>query len=334
MHSPSNGPGFGYDSGAGAGGGGDGSGTVTSVSASVPAGLAVVVSNPTTTPAVTVTTSLSGVLKGTGAGFAAAVAGTDYLTPSTPTPQGALSGAMTLTAAAFGTEQVCGGTGPYIVTLPTAVGHAGQWIRLRMAGSLTGLVTLATTASQTIDGTATRVLWAAEVATLESDGADWSKIAGRALPMTCVMRLAGGTPSMAQAIANDVGAYTVVALNQIDIDPTGLMGDTTDNQIVIQRPGNYIAVLETEYAAISGTPAAGAFATATFELNGVPGISFNAPVVATGAYPVPTGTFGSIFAAGDHLQLATFQNTGVSQYLYGDTVGSTCYLSVCEILSW
>ena len=58
--------------------GGGGSGTVASVSVVSANGLAGTVANPTTTPAITLSTSITGVLKGNGTAISAAVSGTDY----------------------------------------------------------------------------------------------------------------------------------------------------------------------------------------------------------------------------------------------------------------
>jgi hypothetical protein len=58
------------------------SGTVTSVSVVSANGLAGTVATPTTTPAITLSTSISGLLKGNGTAISAAVAGTDYVIPS------------------------------------------------------------------------------------------------------------------------------------------------------------------------------------------------------------------------------------------------------------
>lgn len=58
------------------------SGTVTSVDLVVPTGLSVSGSPITTTGTLTISTTLSGILKGTGSGFAVATAGTDYLAPA------------------------------------------------------------------------------------------------------------------------------------------------------------------------------------------------------------------------------------------------------------
>lgn len=61
---------------------GIGAGTVTSVSVVSANGLAGTVANATSTPAITLTTSITGVLKGNGTAISAAVAGTDYVTPT------------------------------------------------------------------------------------------------------------------------------------------------------------------------------------------------------------------------------------------------------------
>ena len=59
-----------------------GSGTVTSVSVASANGFAGTVATSTTTPAITISTSITGLLKGNGTSVSAATAGTDYSTPS------------------------------------------------------------------------------------------------------------------------------------------------------------------------------------------------------------------------------------------------------------
>lgn len=59
-----------------------GSGTVTSVSVVSANGFTGSVANPGTTPAITITTSITGLLKGNGTAISAASAGTDYLAPT------------------------------------------------------------------------------------------------------------------------------------------------------------------------------------------------------------------------------------------------------------
>ncbi len=60
----------------------NGSGTVTSASVVSANGFAGTVATATTTPAITLTTSITGVIKGNGTALSAAVAGTDYVTPT------------------------------------------------------------------------------------------------------------------------------------------------------------------------------------------------------------------------------------------------------------
>lgn len=62
--------------------GGGGTGTVTSTSVTSANGFAGTVATPTTTPAITLTTTITGLLKGNATAISAAVAGTDYLTPT------------------------------------------------------------------------------------------------------------------------------------------------------------------------------------------------------------------------------------------------------------
>jgi hypothetical protein len=69
-------------------GGGGGAGTVTSVSVVPGNGLNGSVATATTTPAITLSTTVTGVLKGDGTTISAAVAGTDYLSPTTGVPIG------------------------------------------------------------------------------------------------------------------------------------------------------------------------------------------------------------------------------------------------------
>lgn len=78
---------------------GAGGGTVTSVSVASANGLAGTVATATTTPAITVETTVTGLLKGNGTAVSAASAGTDYLTPT-----GSGAGLSGITAAQVGAD--------------------------------------------------------------------------------------------------------------------------------------------------------------------------------------------------------------------------------------
>jgi len=62
-----------------------GGGTVTSVSVTSANGFAGSVASPTSTPAITLSTTVTGIVKGNGTGISAATAGTDYLAPPSGT---------------------------------------------------------------------------------------------------------------------------------------------------------------------------------------------------------------------------------------------------------
>jgi hypothetical protein len=78
---------------------GGGSGTVTTVSVASANGFAGTVANAGTTPAITMQTSVTGLLKGNGTAMSAAIAGTDYISPAgfivRETPGGLVNGANT-----------------------------------------------------------------------------------------------------------------------------------------------------------------------------------------------------------------------------------------------
>lgn len=89
---------------SGGGGGGGGSGTVTTVSVATANGLNGTVANATTTPSITLGTSITGVLKGNGTAISAATANTDYLTPPSGTAILKAGSGGALVSAAAGTD--------------------------------------------------------------------------------------------------------------------------------------------------------------------------------------------------------------------------------------
>lgn len=134
-------------------GGGGGSGTVTTVSVVSANGLAGTVANPTTTPAITLSTSITGILKGNGTAISAASAGTDYQAPITLTTTGT-SGAATFVGNTLNIPQYTGGGGSGTVTSVSGTGTVNGI-------TLTGTVT--TSGDLTLGGTLSNVSLATQV---------------------------------------------------------------------------------------------------------------------------------------------------------------------------
>jgi hypothetical protein len=96
--------------------GGAGAGTVTTVSVASANGFTGTVATASSTPAITITTSITGVLKGNGTAVSAATAGTDYQAPITLTTTGS-SGAATFSANTLNIPQYAGNVvGPATAT--------------------------------------------------------------------------------------------------------------------------------------------------------------------------------------------------------------------------
>lgn len=238
----------------------------------------------------------------------------------------AITGTTALTSAAFGRLHVCSGTSAnYTVTLPAPAGNAGRWIGVRMASTLTKFVTIAQNASETINGAASRLMWANEAATLLCDGTNWFKIAGRSIAMQASARLTGSPDYQAQAIAN--ATLTQVLLNQVDLDNTGSMADLSNHQIIIRRAGTYNAHGIIPYA--SFTAAATRVWSATNPDGGVQEVS-----TVAGAFPVVGFPSNFVVPAGYACTVNTYQTSGATQYLYGNTTTTAAQLKIVEINPW
>ena len=133
-------------------------GTVTSVSVASANGFTGTVATNTTTPAITITTSITGILKGNATAISAAVAGTDYQAPI-GTISGIVkgNGANALTAATAGTDYQA----PIGTISGLVKGNGANALTAAVAGtdyqsaqSVTGIVkSSGTTRSAAVDGT-------------------------------------------------------------------------------------------------------------------------------------------------------------------------------------
>jgi hypothetical protein len=128
-------------------------GTVTSVSVASANGFAGTVANPGTTPAITLTTTITGLLKGNGTAISAAVAGTDYALPSQTFFLGTTSIAINRASAAI-----------VLAGITSIDGSAAKWTTARsLAGnSVDGSANVAFANKFIVQGTADTGLSAAQ----------------------------------------------------------------------------------------------------------------------------------------------------------------------------
>jgi hypothetical protein len=146
-------------------------GTVTSVSVVSANGFAGTVASATTTPAITLTTSITGVLKGNGTAISAAVVNTDYFAPSAPVTKTA-----NFTVADTEVWLINNKTGSTCtVTLPTASSWTGRVLRFQnyqvqaVVSASSNVVPLTGGAA----GTSILLASSGDAATLVSDGSNW-----------------------------------------------------------------------------------------------------------------------------------------------------------------
>ena len=124
-----------------------GAGTVTTVSVVLANGLAGSVANASTTPAITLSTSVTGVLKGNGTAISAATAGTDYVAPggALGTPSSGTLSSCTVdgtNSVGFRTApQTSGGASSYTLVLTDSGKH------VIFTGGSTATLTVPTNAS-------------------------------------------------------------------------------------------------------------------------------------------------------------------------------------------
>lgn len=170
----------------------NGSGTVTSASVVSANGFAGTVADASTTPAITLTTSITGVIKGNGTALSAATAGTDYVTPTgtetltnktltnptvtnyTETPFSANSSTAITLALTNGTVQIITLTGNATITMPTAV--SGKSFIMFLKQDATGSRTVTWSTVKWAGGTAPTITATAsrqDIYSFFSDGTNW-----------------------------------------------------------------------------------------------------------------------------------------------------------------
>jgi hypothetical protein len=147
------------------------SGTVTSVSVVSANGLAGTVATATTTPAITLTTTVTGLLKGNGTAISAAVANTDYVPLST-----VLTKTADYTITSTDTWIINNKTGSALtLTFPAASSWTGRYITVKnmQAQAVNSASSNIVPIDSTSAGTAILLAVVGNWATMVSDGTNW-----------------------------------------------------------------------------------------------------------------------------------------------------------------
>jgi hypothetical protein len=150
---------------------GDGGGTVTNLSVVSANGFAGTVATPTTTPAITLSTTVTGVLKGNGTAMSAAVANVDYVPLST-----VLTKTADYTITGTDTWIINNKTGStFTLTFPLASAWPGRYISVKnmQAQTVVSASSNVVPIDSTTAGTAILLAVVGNWATLVSDGANW-----------------------------------------------------------------------------------------------------------------------------------------------------------------
>jgi hypothetical protein len=148
-----------------------GSGTVTNLSVVSANGFAGTVATPTTTPAITLSTTITGVLKGDGTAMSAAVANVDYVPLST-----VLTKTADYTITGTDTWIINNKTGStFTLTFPLASAWPGRYISVKnmQAQTVVSASSNVVPIDSTTAGTAILLAVVGNWATLVSDGTNW-----------------------------------------------------------------------------------------------------------------------------------------------------------------
>lgn len=207
-----------WTSNAAAGGGG-GSGTVTTVSVVSANGLAGTVANATTTPAITLSTSVTGVLKGNGTALSAATSGTDYSAGTSALATGILksttsTGALSIAVAGdFPTlnQNTTGTAAGLSSTLAIGSGGTGQTTASAAFNALSPVTTTGDLIIGNGVNSSTRLAIGANTYVLTSNGttASWAAPSSFTFPTAGIVYSTGSAWATSYTTS---GTGTVVAL--------------------------------------------------------------------------------------------------------------------------
>ena len=202
-------------------------GSVASVSVVSANGLAGTVANPTTTPAITLSTTVTGIAKGNGTALSAAVAGTDYIVPPSGTALLKANSGGALANAISGTDYAPATSGSSILY----GNSAGGFSNVSIGSGLT--FATGTLSSTDVGGTVTSVGGTGTVNGITLTGTVTSSgnlTLGGTLSSVSLTSQISGTLPIANGGTNAITA--AAALTNLSAAGTAIANTFTDSQVV------------------------------------------------------------------------------------------------------
>ena len=265
-----------------------GAGTVISVSVVSANGFAGTVATATSTPAITVSTSITGVLKGNATAISAAVAGTDYVTPT---------GSETLTnkTIAYGSNTLTDVVG---VTATQTLTNKTLTTPVIASISNTGTLTLPTSTDTLVGRATTDTLTNKTIAFGSNTLSDVASLS-TAQTFTSTKTFSGSSSALAEILSNAAEIATVSATAA-----TGTINYDVTTQSVIYYTSNASANWTVNFRASSGTSlntamSTGQSVTAAFLVTQGSTAYYNSVVQVDGTTVTPKYQGGTAYAAGN-----------------------------------
>ena len=212
----------------------------------------------------------------------------------------------------------------YAITLPLASSWSGRFLGIRIDPSSTYLVTVTASGSDLIDGLATRVMWAKEVAELYSDGSSITKVGGKSIPMSCQMSCQTNTLFSA-------GTANKLPFASRDYDNTGtMMTDiVTNKRINILRSNLYQVNVNTLW---NNNNASASELQLRVNISGSL-FKYMESRYAGNNYFTSNFSFVSTFTAGAYVEEFAYFGTGSFSTTVCTADGNSC-INIIEILTW